>query len=142
MNLFLNSTTIPLPLTDSEDGPRIILIRPGRYDPKEYSLNEIFKIFCLFTDYLLLEDDHFIVGGQVGIIDLTNVTNEHFVRFTPEFVKKMTLLHQDGSPSWSRACHYVNTPSGFEYILNMFKTFMSDEHKKLVNSIAFHQKID
>lgn len=119
-------------MTNGEDGPRIFLIRPGQYDPKKYNIVDIFKIFCLFNDYLLLEDDNFIVGGQVGILDLTNVTNEHWIQFKPEFVKKMTLFNQEASPIRPKGFHYVNTPDGFEFVFNMFKSFMSEENKKLV----------
>lgn len=79
-----------------------------------------------------MEDDNFIVSGQVGILDLTNVGWEHLVQFKPQFVKKMTLLSQDSSPFRPAGFHYVNTPDGFEYVFNMFKTFMSEENKKLV----------
>lgn len=109
-------TTIPLPMTDGEndDGPRILLFRPGCYDPKEFDIVDVFKIYVLFTDYLLLEDDNFVVCGQVGILDLTNVTSEHFSQFNPEIVKKMTYLCQDSSPIRPKGFHYVNL---FEYIL-------------------------
>lgn len=130
--LHAHSTSIPLPLTDGEDGPRIFLICPGRYDPKKYDIVDVIKYYVLLTDLLLMEDDNFIVSGQVGILDLTNVGWEHFVQFKPQFVKKMTLLSQDSSPFRPAGFHYVNTPDGFEYVFNMFKTFMSEENKKLV----------
>lgn len=28
--------------------------------------------------------------------------------------------------------HYINTPEGFDFVFNMFKTFMSEENKKLL----------
>lgn len=131
--MFFCRTTIPLPLTDGEDGPRIFLICPGRYDPKKYDIADIFKIYVLFTDYFLIEDDNSIVGGQTGILDLTNVTNEHFMQFKPDFVKKMTLFVQESAPFLPKGFHYVNTPDGFEYVFNMFRTFMSEEHKRQVS---------
>lgn len=133
------SCSIPLPLTDGEDGPRIFLICPGRYDPKKYDIVDVIKIYVMLTDYLLMNDDNFIIGGQVGILDLTNVTSEHFIQFKPAFVKKMTLFSQDSSPFRPSCFHYVNTPDGFEYIFNMFKSFMSEENKKLVCVIVFDQ---
>lgn len=99
-HLFSLRTTIPLPLDpDVENGPRIVLLRPGRYDPKEFHIVDIFKIYVLFTDYFLLNDDNFIVKGLIGILDLTNVTPEHFAQFKPELVKKMTYLCQHASPA-------------------------------------------
>ncbi|XP_055306928.1 alpha-tocopherol transfer protein-like isoform X2 [Sitodiplosis mosellana] len=113
-------TTIPLPdSTAGEDGPRIFLIRPGHYNPKEFDIVDIFKIYVLFTDFLLTE-------GR------TNCTAEHFAQFKPDFVKKMTHLCQDSSPIRPKGFHYVNTPDGFEFVFNMFKSFMSNEYKELL----------
>lgn len=132
--LFLR-TTIPLPMTIEENGPRIFVICPGRYNPKEFHIVDIFKMYVLFTDYLLIEDDNFIVGGLIAILDLTNVTPEHFSQFKPEFVKKMTFLCQHSSPVRPKGFHYINTPDGFEFVFNMFKSFMSEEYKRLVSYI-------
>lgn len=123
-------------MTDGADGPRIFLMCPGRYNPKKYDVTDLLRFYVLLTDLLLMEDDNFIVGGQVGILDLTNVTKEHFMQFKPLLVKKATLLSQDSSPYRSVGFHYVNTPDGFEFVFNMFKSFMSEENKKLV-CIAF-----
>lgn len=79
-----------------------------------------------------MEDDNFVVAGQIGILDLTNCTPEHFEQFKPDIIKKMTYLCQDSSPIRPKGFHYVNTPDGFEFFFNMFKSFMSDAYKKLV----------
>lgn len=97
-------------------------------------------MYVLFTDNLLIEDDNFVVGGQIGILDLTNVTPEHFSQFKPEIVKKLTYLCQDSSPVRPKGFHYVNTPHGFEFVLNMFKSFMSDEYKELVSQNDENEK--
>lgn len=89
---------IPLPMTSGEDGPRIFLISMGRYDPKKFSIDDIFKLYVLFADHLMMEDDNFIVAGQVGILDFSNVTSEHLVQYKPDMVKKMMLLCQDAAP--------------------------------------------
>lgn len=120
-------------MTYGKDGPRIFLLRPGRYNPKEFNIVDIFKIYILFTDFLLMNDDNFVVSGQVGILDLDHVTPEHFSQFEPEFVRKMTYFCQDAYPIRPKGFHYINTPNGFEFVFNMFKSFMSDEHKKLVS---------
>lgn len=132
MNL-CHRTTIPLPQTDGDTGPRIFLIRPSSYDPKAYNIVDVMKVYVLLTDFLLMEDDNFIISGQVGVLDLTSVGMEHFQQFTPSFVKKMTYFTQNASPFRSAGFHYVNTPPGFEYIFNMFKTFMSEENRKLAS---------
>lgn len=56
----------------------------------EFDIVDVFKIYVLITDFLLMEDDNFVVAGQVGILDLTNCTAEHFAQFKPDIIKKMT----------------------------------------------------
>lgn len=121
-----------MPITSGDDGPRIFLICPGRYDPKKIDIAEIFKLYVLFTDYLMMEDDNFIVSGQIGILDFTNVTSEHLNQYKPDLVKKLMLLCQDSAPYRAKAFHYINTPDGFDFVFNMFKSFMSEENRKLV----------
>ncbi|XP_035787700.1 retinol-binding protein pinta-like [Anopheles albimanus] len=120
---------LPLPQTNGEDAPRIMLIRPGVYDPKQYRIEEVIKVSTMFNDVMMLEDDNMVIGGQIGILDLANVTPAHFLQFTPTFVKKMTMMSQEGSPLRQKGFHYINTPSGFELVFNMFKSFMSEKNR-------------
>ncbi|XP_035899059.1 uncharacterized protein LOC118506264 [Anopheles stephensi] len=120
---------LPLPLTDGPDAPRIMLIRPGVYDPKQYTIEEVIKVSTMINDILMLEDDNMVIAGQVGILDLANVTSAHFLQFTPTFVKKMTMMSQEGSPLRQKGFHYINTPTGFETVFNMFKSFMSEKNR-------------
>lgn len=124
---------LPIPLGGA-DGPRILLIRPGVYDPSKYKIEEIMKISTMVNDILMNEDDNLVIAGQVGILDLQGVTMSHFLQFSPGFAKKMTMLSQDGSPLRQKGFHYVNTPSGFEMIFNMFKGFMSEKNQSRVSS--------
>lgn len=101
---------------------------------------DVFKIYVLLSDYLLMEDDNLVVAGQVGILDLTNCTPDHFAQFKPDIVKKMTYLCQDASPIRPIGFHYVNTPDGFEFVFNMFKSFMSPEYKDLVSFFFLNYK--
>lgn len=91
----------------------------------------------MFTDLLLMEDDHSIIGGLSGILDLTNVGPEHLSQFTPDYLKKMALFSQEGSPFLPKGFHYVNTPNGFDKVFNLFKGFMSNEYKMQVRSNGF-----
>ncbi|XP_058064951.1 retinol-binding protein pinta-like, partial [Anopheles bellator] len=81
---------IPLPNTATPDGPRIILVRPGVYDPSKYTIEEVFKYNTMVVDIMMKEDDNLIVAGQMGIMDLANTTMAHFLHFSPSFVKEAT----------------------------------------------------
>ena len=60
------------------------------------------------------------------------MTSAHFLQFTPTFVKKMTMMSQEGSPLRQKGFHYINTPTGFETVFNMFKSFMSEKNRERV----------
>lgn len=99
-------------------------------------MKDIMKVNTMMMEVLHMEDDNFIIAGQVGILDLSDVTMKHFLQFDPVFIKKMTVLSQDASPFRQKGFHYVNTPSSFEYVFNMFKSFMSEKNKKRVSDIV------
>lgn len=46
---------LPLPLTETPNGPRIILIRPGSYDASIYTVADVFKISNMIQDILMNE---------------------------------------------------------------------------------------
>lgn len=120
---------LPLPYTETPDSPRIILIRPAAYDPAKYTIEEVIRISTMANDLMMIEDDNFVIAGQIGILDLSNVTMAHFLQFSPTFVKKMTMMSQEASPLRQKGFHYINTPNGFEMVFNMFKNFMSEKNK-------------
>lgn len=105
------------------------MIRPGAYDASEFSLPEVFKISNMIQDILMREDDNYMVAGQIGILDCSGVTMAHFKQFNPTFIKKITLLSQEASPTRQKGFHFINTPFGFDSIFNIFKSFINDKNK-------------
>lgn len=88
----------------------------------------------MYNDVLLREDDNLIVAGQIGLLDLSNVTVRHFSQFKPSFIKKMTMMSEDGSPIRQKGFHYINVPSGFEQVFNVFKSVMNEKSKSRVSA--------
>lgn len=123
---------LPLPNTESPGSPRIMLIRPGIYDANQFTIQEVMKVSTMVNDILMVEDDNTVVAGQIGIIDLQNVTIAHFIQMQPAFIKKMTMMWQDGLPIRQKGVHYINTPSTFEKIFNIFRSFMNEKMKSRV----------
>ncbi|XP_070491079.1 uncharacterized protein [Chironomus tepperi] len=119
-----------LPKSDKPDGPRYFLIRPGAYNPSEYSIQEIMKVSTMLMDAMMMEDDSFIVAGQVGILDFTGVSLNHFVQFNPTFIKKMTMLQQDAAPVRNKASHFVKMPQFALAVFNIFQSFTNEKNKK------------
>lgn len=120
---------LPLPLTESSDSPRLILIRPGAYDANQFTLPEVFKISNMIQDILMREDDNYMIAGQIGVLDCAGVTMAHFMQFNPTFIKKITLMSQEASPTRQKGFHFINTPFGFESVFNVFKGFINDKNK-------------
>jgi hypothetical protein len=88
---------VPLPDSDSEGGPRYFLIRPGALSIHHKILDSI-KVSTMISDIQLLDDDNWIIAGQVGILDLSNVTREHLAQLDPVVIKKITMMSQDMYP--------------------------------------------
>ncbi|XP_062554101.1 alpha-tocopherol transfer protein-like [Armigeres subalbatus] len=120
---------LPLPHTATPDSPRIVLVRPAAYNTSQFSIEEVIRVSTMTHDIMLIEDDNFVIAGQIGILDLANVTVDHFLQFSPTFVKKMTMMSQEASPLRQKGFHYINTPCGFEVVFNMFKGFMSEKNQ-------------
>lgn len=124
-----NRIGLPLPITEKPDSPRLILIRPGAYDANAFSLPEVFKISNMIQDCLMREDDNYMIAGQIGVLDCSGVTMAHFMQFNPTFIKKITLMSQEASPTRQKGFHFINTPFGFDSVFNVFKGFINDKNK-------------
>lgn len=123
---------VPLPKTGSPDGPRILLIRPGAYNATQFSFLETIKVGMMIQDVQYLEDDNMAVAGDLGVIDLANVTAGHFFQITPTMLKKVLLLKQDGSPLRQKGFHFINIPPGFETLAKMGRKLLTDKNRDRV----------
>lgn len=86
-------------------------------------------------DALMMDDDNFVIAGQIGILDFTGVTLQHFVQMNPTFVKKMTMLQQDATPTRQKGSHFVKMPQMALTVFNMFKSFLNEKNKTRVSEI-------
>ena len=94
---------LPLPKTLGEDTPRLILCVQGGFDPNEYKIEELLKVWFMIMDLMMIEDDHMIVVGQLNVMDLKKSTLAHFTMFNPTMLKKLTMQMQEGDFSGVRA---------------------------------------
>lgn len=93
------------------------------------------RVTTMMLDYMLNEDDNFVIAGQIGILDLSGVTMAHFLQFNPTFIKKMTVLTQDAAPGRQKGLHWINTPRGFEQVFNIFTGFMNEKNRSRVSFV-------
>lgn len=122
-----------MPKTESPGSPRIILIRHGAYDPNLYSIQDVIKVATMVNDVMLREDDNIVVAGQIGILDMANVSCRHFMQYNPTFIKKMQMMSEEGSPLRQKQFHYINTPKGFDCVFNVFKSLMQEKNQASVS---------
>lgn len=140
LDMIRQGVGIPLPNSDSPDGPRYFLIRPGCYDPDLYSVQDVMKVASMVADLLLYIDDNYVVSGQIGILDFSGISLSHLTKFTPTFIKKMTMLQQDAAPVRQKASHFVNMPSIALTAFNLFQSFTKEKVKKRVRCLKKRMK--
>lgn len=61
---------IPLINTETPTSPRIIIIRPGAYDPEKFKVPDTVKINVMIQDLLAMEDDQYVICGVVSCLIL------------------------------------------------------------------------
>jgi hypothetical protein len=119
---------LPLKGYDNE-GRRVIFLRMGVWDPSKVSMDALFRMNSVLGD-MLLQDEQAQICGVVGVEDLAGMTLAQAAAMTPPIMKKATMIWQDCLPMRMKGMHYINMPSFFETIFNMFKAFMKDKLKK------------
>ena len=132
---------VPLPNLESPDGPRYFLIRPGCYDPSKFAIEDIIKTSIMIGELLMRDDDNYVIAGQIGILDFTGVSLSHFLQFSPNFIKKMTMLQQDAMPVRQKASHFINMPPIALTVFNLFQSFTNEKNKKRVRMKIFQKML-
>jgi hypothetical protein len=125
-------TTLLLPQSIGPDGPTVMIMRTGKYDASLYTLEDLIRLHVMLNDICLRESDNYVVAGMVQILDLADVTLGHFSQFNLSFVRRVTLLFQEGSPIRQKGFHYINTPPLFDKVFALGKTFMNEKLKSRV----------
>jgi hypothetical protein len=77
--------TVPIPHTVTPDGPRLILLRPSAYDPNKYGLEDISRIGIMLAEMMMLDDDNFVVAGQVRNIFFFIFQKHTILKLNPLF---------------------------------------------------------
>ncbi|XP_075167485.1 alpha-tocopherol transfer protein-like [Haematobia irritans] len=119
---------LPLPL--GEDGPRIVLMRPGNFDPDIISIFDIIKLDVLVHDILMLEDDNCVVSGFIHMVDMAGFTTKQMMQLQPTRMKRIIYYMEGALPVRTRSSHMFNTGSTFETIFNMMKPMLPDKVKE------------
>ncbi|KAI4502128.1 hypothetical protein M0802_002810 [Mischocyttarus mexicanus] len=74
---------ISVPANRTECGRRMLIYRMGNWDPRKYSVEEIFKATVIILELGILEPRAQILGGIV-VFDLKGITMSHVWTVTPQ----------------------------------------------------------
>lgn len=128
-----SSVTLYLPLPLLEDGPCIMLMRPGKYNPNEFNLSDLLRVSCLLQDINLISNDNMIIGGFMQIGDFEDFSMAHLLQLSPALMKRFGLYVEEGMPMRIKNSHYFNTGVIFE---KMFATVKLVLPAKMVERVS------
>jgi hypothetical protein len=139
LNYFIFRLVVPMPKTYAPDGPVVVLIQSGAYNPSLISSSDCLALALINTDIYLMEDDNYTVSGQILIFDLQKVSMGHIIAATPQEMKRLVYLNQEAVPVRQKALHFINAPPSCMAAYNMVKSLVCDKVKKRVGfSIQKH----
>ncbi|BFZ21417.1 hypothetical protein BsWGS_24456 [Bradybaena similaris] len=115
-------------------GCKVIVIRPGKWDPDRYPLTEVPKAIFLLM-WKILEDEETQVSGIHLINNLEGFTLKHASHMNPSFAKTLMSILQDVLPLRLKRYDFVNEPTFFDVVFAILKPFMKD---KLVKRIVLN----
>ncbi|XP_052085433.1 alpha-tocopherol transfer protein-like [Mytilus californianus] len=115
-------------------GRRVIVLRPGKWNPSKFGINDVFRTNFL-TMSRLIEDEETQINGLVMMMDLDGIGWAHAKSISPLYARKVMGLIQDAFPARFKGMHYFNEPTIFDYIFAIGKQFMKE---KTVSRLHFH----
>lgn len=117
-------------------GRKVILFRPGKWDPSLYPLDDVFRTNFL-TLSKLIQDEATQVSGVVMMMDLGDIGWAQARNISPFYAKRVMSLLQDCFPMRFKGMHYLNEPVIFDAIFAVVRPFMKE---KLLQRLHFHGK--
>ncbi|XP_063839117.1 uncharacterized protein LOC135088160 [Ostrinia nubilalis] len=110
--------------------PRVILIRPGAYDPSINTVSELMCILYYLVQIVVVEDDVATVMGTKIVVDYEGVTMSHLTQANPSTLKKMIAVSQDSMPLRLKGSHHMRLPSGIEVIFTLISGLLNEKAKQ------------
>lgn len=119
--------------TPNYKGERLALARLASFEPSKTTEVALLKACFMIVDILLMEDDNVVIAGVNGLLDMKGGTMEHYTIYTPANMAKFFKLVQHGYPIRVKGLNYINAPSYFEFVLNIFKFALTEKLKNRVS---------
>ncbi|XP_025088912.1 alpha-tocopherol transfer protein-like [Pomacea canaliculata] len=116
------------------DGSRVIVFRPGKWDPDKCDMATVIGSNHL-TLSKLIEEEETQVCGVTMLIDLKEVGWHQAKHISPFTAKKFTTIIQEAFPVRFKGLHYLNEPTFFDVVFAIVKQFMKE---KILRRIHIH----
>ncbi|XP_077992919.1 alpha-tocopherol transfer protein-like [Glandiceps talaboti] len=127
-----SGVTTVLPQRDQE-GRKIVVMRMGKWNTKEYGIWDTMKAVMVTID-LCLRDEETQINGVVDIDDMEGFTLQHMAQFGPRVAMKAApIMNQDTIPLRMKSMNIVNESGFFDGIFAIMKPFLKEKIKKRIH---------
>uniref|UniRef100_A0A1I8M8S5 CRAL-TRIO domain-containing protein n=1 Tax=Musca domestica TaxID=7370 RepID=A0A1I8M8S5_MUSDO len=118
---------LPKPL--SEVGPRIVFYR---YLYSLEFMEEAIEVCLATLETLIVSDPHACICGVVYIFDMSDITMNHILAYTPDVLKKLSIFYEKVIPFQTKGFYFMNVPEFAENFFNLYLPSLSEELRESV----------
>ncbi|XP_043286662.1 alpha-tocopherol transfer protein-like [Venturia canescens] len=118
------------PGRDSQ-GRRVIVARPGVFDPYKYTNADMCKIHAI-TYEALMEDEESQIRGFVHFADGAGVSFPHLTLFTPREAVRIVKNGERTVPMRHKEVHAINAHPSLKFALDFGMSLISEKIKKRI----------
>ncbi|XP_063987303.1 alpha-tocopherol transfer protein-like [Diachasmimorpha longicaudata] len=126
-----------VPGRDSK-GRRLIVARPGVFDPYKFTNADMCKIHAI-TYEALMEDEESQVRGFVHFADGAGVSFPHLTLFTPREAVRIVKNGERTVPMRHKEVHVINAHPSLKFALDFGMSLISEKIKSRIN---IHTSLD
>lgn len=81
----------------------------------------------MFGEIMTIEDDNSTVSGYIEVMDMSNVSGQHFLQLKPDLLRKFSTFAEEAMPMRQRGTHFINVPAPFEKGFKTLSTFFPEK---------------
>jgi len=109
-----------LPLLNYDNlGRKVIIIRPGCFDPYLHRAQDIEKANFMVSDVMGLQDEQLFITGMVIIIDFSGYSFGHLTQRPLAVTKKWLQFLQNAAPLSPKKVIFIHTSASFHVAYNL-----------------------
>ncbi|KAM3841841.1 alpha-tocopherol transfer protein [Vipera latastei] len=113
-------------------GSRVIIYRIAQWDPKIFTVDDLFRVSVMLSELIVREPDTQRNGAK-SIFDLQGWKFAHAFEITPAVTRKITYVLTDGFPLKVRGIHLIREPVIFYHVFNLIKHLLPEKIKARIH---------